>query len=430
MSAIRPVSRLLLAAALGAACCCSVAAPAEGATLRGDSGRDALRGTPRADRLLGLGGHDRLLGARGNDRLTGGPGRDRLWGGSGRDTLLGETGRDRLIGGAGRDLARGGRGNDTIRLADGGRDRVSCGRGRDRAVLDVVDRIIDASPTDPEGSCEQVTRSGAAPAKPDAFLAAAGDIADCGAGAGITAGLLDGLAGTVAPLGDTAYSKGTPDEFARCYEPTWGRHKGRTRPAVGNHEYGTTGAAGYFDYFGAAAGERGKGWYSYDLGAWHLVALNSNCSEVGGCHSGSEQERWLRADLAENDSRCTVAYMHHPRFSSGNVHGGSPVVEPLWRALHDDGAEIVLAGHEHDYERFAPQTATGELDRLRGVRQFVVGTGGRPLRSFGAPHPNTEARDNTAWGVLHLRLRDGSYDWRFVAQPGSSFTDAGSTDCH
>ena len=125
-------------------------------------------------------------------------------------------------------------------------------------------------------------------------------------------------------LGDTAYQNGTPDEFARCYEPTWGRHKARTRPAVGNHEYGTPGAAGYFAYFGAAAGEAGKGWYSYDLGAWHVVALNSNCSHVGGCQAGSEQERWLRADLAANAAECTLAYMHHPRFSSANVHGGSP----------------------------------------------------------------------------------------------------------
>ncbi|HEU5321805.1 MAG TPA: metallophosphoesterase, partial [Methylomirabilota bacterium] len=209
-----------------------------------------------------------------------------------------------------------------------------------------------------------------------------------------------------------------------------GRHKGRTRPAVGNHEYGTPGAAGYFDYFGAAAGGPGKGWYGYDLGAWHVIALNSNCAQAGGCHAGSEQERWLRADLAAHPAECTLAYMHHPRFSSGNQHGGSPGVEPLWRALHDHGAEMVLAGHDHDYERFAPQTPGGALDPKRGVRQFVVGTGGRSLRKFGPPKPNSEARDNTALGVLHLRLRDGSYDWRFVAEPGKSFTDSGSDRCH
>ena len=241
--------------------------------------------------------------------------------------------------------------------------------------------------------------------------------------------MLDSLTGTVAPLGDTAYSNGTPDEFARCYEPTWGRHKARTRPAVGNHEYGTPGAAGYFGYFGAAAGEAGKGWYSYDLGAWHVIALNTDCSLVG-CQAGSEQEQWLRADLAANGARCTVAYMHHPRFSSATVHGGSAAVDPLWRALEADGAELALAGHDHAYERFAPQTATGALDVERGVRQFVVGTGGRPLYAFGPPEPNSEVRDNTTWGVLHLRLRDGRYDWRFVGRPGSSFTDSGTSACH
>jgi acid phosphatase type 7 len=242
--------------------------------------------------------------------------------------------------------------------------------------------------------------------------------------------LVDGLPGTVAVLGDAAYQKGTPDEFARCYEPTWGRHRARTRPAVGNHEYGTPGAAGYFAYFGAAAGEAGKGWYSYDLGAWHVVALNSNCTHVGGCQAGSEQERWLRADLAANAAECTLAYMHHPRFSSATVHGGSSAVDPLWRALEADGAELVLAGHDHTYERFAPQTAAGALNVERGVRQCVVGTGGRPLYSFGTPEPHSEVRDSTTWGVLHLQLRERSYDWRFVGRPGSSFADSGTSSCH
>jgi RTX calcium-binding nonapeptide repeat (4 copies)/Calcineurin-like phosphoesterase len=411
------IRRTTRAVALAAACSVLIAAAVDAATFRGDGGRDVLRGTPGPDLLLGRSGADHLSGRAGNDRLLGGRGRDVLRGGAGRDVL---------IGGPGRDIARGGLGNDRILLSDGVRDRVSCGRGRDRAVLDSLDRIVDARPTAPNGSCEQVTR----PPKPDAFLVAAGDIADCKAGAEITAKLIDALPGTVAPLGDTAYDSGTPDQFARCYEPTWGRHKSRSRPAVGNHEYGTAGAAGYFDYFGAAAGERGRGWYSYDLGAWHLVALNSNCTEVGGCGAGSEQERWLRADLAASAARCTLAYMHHPRFSSGNAHGGSPTVEPLWRALAGDGAELVLAGHDHDYERFAPQTADGALDVKRGVRQFVVGTGGRSLRSFGTVSPNSEVRINTAFGVLHLRLEDGGYQWRFVAQPGSTATDAGTGACH
>jgi len=160
-----------------------------------------------------------------------------------------------------------------------------------------------------------------------------------------------------------------------------------------------------------------------------VVALNSNCTHVGGCQAGSDQERWLRADLAANGAKCTLAYMHHPRFSSGDEHGGSHAVDPLWRALADDRAELVLAGHEHNYERFAPQTASSVLDVERGVRQFVVGTGGRPLYSFGPPEPNSEARNDTTWGVLHLRLREGSYEWRFVGRPGSSFTDAGTGSC-
>ena len=410
--------KLVRAAALGAVCACALAPAAGAATIRGDGGGERLRGTSGADRIFGRGGHDRLWGERGRDRLSGGPG---------RDTLRGGPGRDVLIGGTGRDTAHGSSGDDVIRLRGGGRDRVTCGRGRDRVVLDRRDRIADATASDPDGSCEVVRR----PRRADAFLAAAGDIADCDVdGDEITARLLDSLPGTVAVLGDSVYERGTHDEFARCYEPSWGRHRGRTRPAVGNHEYGTPGAAGYFDYFGAAAGDRGKGWYSYDLGSWHVVVLNSNCARVGGCHSGSEQERWLRADLAAHRVGCTVAYMHHPRFSSGDEHGGSPGIEPLWRALHDHGAEIVLAGHDHDYERFAPQTPGGALDPERGLRQFVVGTGGRSLRTFGPPQPNSEARGNTALGVLHLRLRDGSYGWRFVAEPGKAFADSGTDRCH
>ena len=403
---------------LGAVCACALAPPAIAATIRGDGSGERLRGTSDADRIFGRGGHDRLMGGPGRDRLSGGPGRDRLWGGPGRDVLIGGTGRD---------TAHGGAGNDVIRLRRGGRDRVTCGRGRDRVFLDRADRIADATASAPDGSCEDVRR----PRRADAFLVAAGDIADCDVdGDEITARLLDSLPGTVAVLGDAAYERGSHEEFARCYEPTWGRHRGRTRPAVGNHEYGTPGAAGYFDYFGSAAGERGKGWYSYDVGAWHVIALNSNCAQAGGCQAGSEQERWLRSDLAAHPAKCTLAYMHHPRFSSGNLHGGSPGVEPLWRALHDYGAEVVLAGHDHDYERFAPQSPGGALDSKRGVRQFVVGTGGRSLRRFGPPKPNSEARGNTALGVLHLRLRDGSYDWRFVAEPGKPFRDSGSDRCH
>jgi Ca2+-binding RTX toxin-like protein len=392
----------------------------------GDGGRDAISGTARGDVLRGLGGDDRLAGRDGRDRLYGGRGRDRLYGGDGGDVLRGGPGRDRLAGGRGRDLLRGGSGDDTIRARDGRRDLVSCGPGRDRATLDARDEIVGATDAKPLGRCETVRR----PAPPDASLVAAGDIAQCPGGAAITAALIDTLPGTVAALGDTAYPNGAPEDYTSCYAPTWGRHKARTRPAVGNHEYETPGASGYFSYFGAAAGEPDKGYYSYTLGAWHAVALNSNCGEVGGCQAGSAQERWLRTDLTAHPTRCTVAYMHHPAFSSGTTHGGSHAVHPLLRALQDHGVELILSGHDHDYERFAPQTVEGAASPA-GVRQFVVGTGGAGLRQFAPqPEPNSEARIAGVYGVLSLKLRATAYDWRFVPQPGSSAGDKGTAACH
>ena len=418
--------RLSLALSGAVLACAVFPAHAPALTMRGDGGRDALSGTSRADTLRGLGGNDRLRGRGGRDRLFGGRGRDRLSGGTGNDVLRGGLHGDRLVGDRGADLLRGGDGNDKIRARDGRRDRVSCGRGRDRATLDSLDVILDASDIRPDGRCEVVKR----PPVADAFLVAVGDIAQCPGNAAITAALVDTLPGTIAALGDTVYQSGTPAEFASCYEPTWGRHKARTRPAVGNHEYRTPGASGYFSYFGAAAGDPSTGYYSYDLGAWHVVALNSNCGEVGGCQAGSPQEQWLRADLTAHPARCTVAYLHHPAFSSGNTHGGSPGIRPLVRALLDHDAELLLSGHEHDYERFALQTAEG-VASPEGVRQFVVGTGGASLRQFGpVPEPNSEARIAGVYGVLSLRLRAASYHWRFVAQPGSTASDAGAAACH
>jgi len=266
---------------------------------------------------------------------------------------------------------------------------------------------------------------------PATQVVAAGDIAACGSEDDeATAALLDRLPGTILALGDLAYQRGSAAEFRRCYAPGWGRHASRTRPAPGNHEYQTDRAAGYFGYFGGRAGPPDKGWYSFDLGSWHLVALNSNCEQVGGCHPGSEQERWLRADLAAHPARCTLAYWHHPRFSSGSRHGGSSQVAGLWEALYDGGADVVLAGHEHNYERFAPLGRGGEVDQARGVRQFVVGTGGRSHYRFGDPLPGSQARSSTTFGVLALRLADRSYDWRFVPASRSGFSDAGSGACH
>ena len=262
-------------------------------------------------------------------------------------------------------------------------------------------------------------------------LLAAGDIASCASnGDEQTAALLDTLPGTVLTLGDIAYDDGSTDQFGRCYLPSWGRFRDRTYPVPGNHDYHSAGANGYYGFFGPRAGQPGKGWYSFDLGRWHLVALNSNCDEVGGCQPGSEQERWLRADLAAHaKDRCVLAYWHEPRFSSGR-HGNDKRFAAFWDDLYRAGAELVLNGHDHDYERFAPQTPDGRADPDRGIREFVVGTGGANLRHFRAVEPNSEVRDNSSLGVLELDLQPRGYSWRFAAASGGSFSDSGSGTCH
>jgi hypothetical protein len=264
-----------------------------------------------------------------------------------------------------------------------------------------------------------------------AVLVGAGDIARCAdlTGAQATAKLLDGIPGTVFAAGDLALSDGTEGQFANCYDPTWGRQKTRTRPVPGNHDYGVKAAAPYFKYFGAAAGLPGKGYYSYDLGPWHVVALNSNCSDIGGCGPGSPEELWLRQDLAAHPAACTVAYWHHPFFSSGKTHGGDPEMKAFWTDLYSAHAEIVINGHDHDYERFAPQDPNGKADPARGIREFVVGTGGNNLRAFSDPAPNSEARFNETFGVLKLTLQAKSYEWQFIPVSGD-FTDKGSGTCH
>jgi hypothetical protein len=265
----------------------------------------------------------------------------------------------------------------------------------------------------------------------DAVLIGAGDIADCSnlSGAEATAKLLEANPGTVMALGDLAYPNGTPEDF-KCYDRTWGRVKDRTRPAVGNHEFHSAGATYYFRYFGAAAGDPKTGYYSYELGSWHVVVLNSECKEIGGCQAGSPQEKWLREDLAKHHTDCTVAYLHKPRFSSGLNHGDDLEVTPLYQALYDYNAELVIAGHDHDYERFAPQDPNGKADPKRGLREFVVGTGGKSHREFGPQKPNSEARNNDAYGVLKLTLKPAGYDWKFLPEAGKTFTDAGSDSCH
>jgi Calcineurin-like phosphoesterase len=265
----------------------------------------------------------------------------------------------------------------------------------------------------------------------EAVLIGAGDIADCTdlAGAEATAKLLEANPGTVMALGDLAYPNGAAEDF-KCYDKTWGRVKTRTRPAVGNHEFHSTGASYYFQYFGAAAGDAKSGYYSYELGSWHIVVLNSECAEIGGCGTGSPEEKWLRADLAAHPVGCTLAYFHKPRFSSGLNHGNDPEVGAFWQALYDFNAELILNGHDHDYERFAPQDPNGKADPKRGIREFVVGTGGKNHREFGLHKANSEVRNNTAFGVLKLTLKPTGYDWKFIPVAGKSFTDSGSGSCH
>jgi acid phosphatase type 7 len=264
-----------------------------------------------------------------------------------------------------------------------------------------------------------------------AVLVGAGDIADCSniSGAEATAKLIEQIPGTVMAIGDLAYPDGTKENFT-CYDKTWGRFKSRTRPAVGNHEFHSAGATFYFEYFGAVAGDPRDGFYSYDLGEWHIVVLNSECKEVGGCQAGSRQEQWLRADLAAHPTACALAYFHKPLFSSGATHGNDPELRPLWQALYEGNVDVAVGGHDHDYERFAPQTPDGKPDGKRGIREFVAGTGGKSQRLFADPQPNSEVRNNDAFGVLKFTLRSNGYDWQFIPVAGKSFKDSGSDSCH
>jgi hypothetical protein len=257
-------------------------------------------------------------------------------------------------------------------------------------------------------------------------LVAAGDISSCFWRADeSTARLLDGIGGIVAPLGDNVYPDGTYREYRDCYHRTWGRHLDRTRPAVGNHEYRTEDAAGYFRYFGERAGPRGKGWYSYAHDGWHVVVLNSDVD----LERGSEQYDWLVADLRAHPTRCALAYFHHPRWSSGR-HGGREKVIDAYRAMYDGGVDVILSGHDHHYERFAPMDPVGRIDRERGIRQFVVGTGGAPSYRLRERVHGSEEIESHVRGVLRLEFRPDSYRWEFVPIAGRDYTDAGQASCH
>jgi hypothetical protein len=259
-------------------------------------------------------------------------------------------------------------------------------------------------------------------------LVGAGDIASCSSsGDTATASLVDKIPGTAFTIGDNAYNQGTASEYANCYVPTWGGFKSRTKPAVGDNEYLTSGAKPYYDYYGAAAGDPANGWYSYNAGAWHVVVLNSNCTEISGCGKGSPQERWLWADLTAAKADCIAAVWHEPRFSS--VYGNSTKTKPFWDDLYHFGADIVLNGHHHAYERFAPQDPDGKADP-KGIREFIVGTGGSFLvSSFQTVVANSQVRNNNTYGVIKLTLGADSYDWEFVPVAGKTFRDSGSSPC-
>jgi Calcineurin-like phosphoesterase len=260
----------------------------------------------------------------------------------------------------------------------------------------------------------------------DPVVVAAGDIAEAGGHHRQTSDrVLELDPDAVLLLGDSQYLSGELDEYRRHYGPTWGRFKARTRPAPGNHEYRTPGAAGYFTYFAKQAKPRGHSYYSFDLGSWHLIALNSSIDHG----PRSAQARWLRADLVATAKRCLLAYWHYPRFSSGAHQGNHPSVAAFWNDLYDAGADLVLSGHEHSYERFARQTPRAKADR-RGLRQFVVGTGGVGLLGFAAPKPNSQVRIGDAHGVLKLVLHPASYEWRFISEDGAVLDRGGPVACH
>jgi hypothetical protein len=253
-------------------------------------------------------------------------------------------------------------------------------------------------------------------------LLAVGDIGTCNDDNDeLVAQLAAQLPGQIALLGDDVYPDGGLNDYLNCFDPAWGPLRLRIHPSQGNHDFEGADVTGYYDYFGAAAGTRGEGWYSYDIGPWHAIVLNSDCASVGGCGEGSPQLAWLRADLRAHPSLCTLAYWHHPRYSSGQ-HGDDARTEPLWQALAAAGAELVLSGHDHDYERLAP---------IDGIRSFVVGTGGHSLIPFTRPQdPQTEVRADDSYGLLALQLDARDYDWQFVPIPGDELQDSGSAACH
>jgi hypothetical protein len=296
----------------------------------------------------------------------------------------------------------------------------------------------------------------------DPVIAAAGDIACDPAGRSFEGGegrtsscrqlavsdlLLDDGIDRVLALGDLQYYCGSQAAFQESYDVSWGRVKNKTLPVPGNHEYiekssvskdsrrtgcdaSNAGAAGYYDYFGAAAGDPGQGWYSLDIGTWHVVAINSNCSDIGGCDQGDPQIEWLENDLAVHPAACTLAFWHHPRFTSRTSDGDDEDLDVLWNVVYAGGVDVVLNSHSHVYERFAPQDPSGRPDDRNGIRQFVVGTGGADHTEFETALPTSQVREDRTFGVLQMTLRPTGYEWEFVPEKGSKFTDRGTDQCH
>jgi acid phosphatase type 7 len=266
-------------------------------------------------------------------------------------------------------------------------------------------------------------------------ILAVGDIAQCSglpaanSMAAKTAAVIEAQLPAEMPLlllGDLVYNSGTMAEYQSCYEPTYGKFMARSFPAPGNHDYGVPNGNDYYTYFGTRAGPDKRGYYSFDVGSWHIVSLNSNIEMT----RGSAQEVWLRADLEANrGKKCTVAYWHHPRFSSSSNHGNDVRSSDTWRTLYEFGADVILVGHDHTYERFAPQDPDARADPNKGIRQFVIGTGGAALYAFGAAQPNSEVRGAGSFGVVKFSLSDGKYSWEFLPAAGSSFTDSGTANC-
>jgi hypothetical protein len=291
-------------------------------------------------------------------------------------------------------------------------------------------------PSQPAQHTNRKSSAKQAPEQQTYVLVGAGDIAGCKdlAGAQATAKLLEKIPGTVFAAGDLAYEDGSTADFKNCYDTTWGKFKERTKPALGNHEYHDPTASAYFQYWGALAGPAGKGYYSFDLGAWHIVALNTNCDAqgLGGCGAGSPQETWLKEDLASYPDACIMAFGHHALYSSGffKKHAIHPELRQLWQDLYAAHADLILAGHEHSYERFAPQDPDGHLDAEHGIREIVVGTGGRSHDPLGFAIDNSEVRDANTYGVLKLTLTPSSYTWEFIPEAGKDFRDSGTGACH